>query len=224
MSTPAKTLETLLRQQHPAQTNPPPFNPAGTPAEPLPLFVEWFAEAVEAGQPEPHTLSLATVDTESTPDVRTVTLRGADERGWRVATRADSRKGRQLAATPKAALGFYWPTRARQIRIRGPVLPASPEESQADLHARSTGALAAALTGRQSTPLGSLDELAAASTEAWRTAKAEPELNVAQWTVYVVAATEVEFWQHDPARRHVRLAYRRPSPDTATWTRRLLWP
>ncbi len=224
MSTPAETLEALLRQQHPEQTDPPPFDPADTPAEPLPLFVTWFAEATEAGQPEPHTLSLATVDPENSPDVRTVTLRGADARGWRVATRSDSRKGHHLAATPKAALGFYWPARARQIRIRGPVVPASPEESRADLHARSTGALAAALTGHQSAPLASLDELADASRAAWRTAEADPERDVPQWTVYIVAATEVEFWQSDPARRHLRLAYRRPSPDTDTWTKHLLWP
>ncbi|MFD4986583.1 pyridoxal 5'-phosphate synthase [Streptomyces sp. NPDC058374] len=224
MTTPAEALEALLRQQHPWQNNPPAFDPTTAPAEPLPLFVTWFAETVEAGQPEPHTPSLATVDVENAPDVRTVTLRGADARGWRVATRADSRKGRHLAASPQAALGFYWPAQGRQIRIRGPVLPASPEESRADLHARSTGALAAALTGRQSDPLGSLDELADASREAWRTAEAEPETDVPQWTVYVVAATEVEFWQADTARRHVRLAYRRPSPSTATWTRQLLWP
>lgn len=125
MSTPAETLEALLRQQHTTQNNPRPSTPRA-PRRSLPLFVTWFAEAAGAGQPEPHTLSLATVDPESSPDVRTVTLRGADARGWRVATRSDSRKGRHLAATPKAALGFYWPARARQIRIRGPVLPASP--------------------------------------------------------------------------------------------------
>lgn len=224
MDTPAETLETLLRQQRTWQPTPPTLTPSATPAHPLPLFVTWFAEATEAGQPEPHTLALATVDPRNTPDVRTVTLRGADERGWRVATRADSRKGRHLAASPQAALNFYWYTQARQIRVRGPVVPASPEESRADLRARSTGALAAALTGRQSAALGSLDELADASRTAWRRAEAEPETDVPQWTVYIVAATEVEFWQGDPARRHVRLAYRRPSPDSATWTRQLLWP
>ncbi|OSC48555.1 oxidase, partial [Streptomyces sp. 4F] len=81
-----------------------------------------------------------------------------------------------------------------------------------------------ALTGHQSAPLASLDELADASRAAWRTAEADPERDVPQWTVYIVAATEVEFWQHDPARRHRRLAYRRPSPDTNTWTKHLLWP
>ncbi|MBT2888618.1 oxidase, partial [Streptomyces sp. McG5] len=55
-------------------------------------------------------------------------------------------------------------------------------------------------------------------------AEADPERDVPQWTVYMVAATEVEFWQSDPARRHLRLAYRRPSPDTNTWTKHLLWP
>ncbi len=129
MSTPAETLEALLRRQHPEQTDPPPFDPADTPAEPLPLFVTWFAEATEAGQPEPHTLSLATVDPENSPDVRTVTLRGADARGWRVAARSDSRKGHHLAATrrpPWASTGPPAPVRSASGARSSPPPPRSP--------------------------------------------------------------------------------------------------
>ncbi|NED27019.1 pyridoxine/pyridoxamine 5'-phosphate oxidase, partial [Streptomyces anulatus] len=140
----------LLHAQRVWDIELPSFDPASAPAAPVPLFHAWFAEAVAAGQAEPHTMSLATVDPEGLPDVRTLMLHDADERGWHFATHATSAKGRQLAVRPYAALGFYWPSRGRQVRVRGPVARRTPAESHADLHARSTGALAAALTGAQS--------------------------------------------------------------------------
>ncbi|MFD6994366.1 pyridoxal 5'-phosphate synthase [Streptomyces sp. NPDC059943] len=209
-------------------TDLPAFDPAAVPDAPLTLFHRWFVEAVAAGQSEPHAMTLATADTEGRPDVRTLLLHDADERGWHFASHATSAKGRQLAARPWAALGFYWPARGRQIRVRGAVSAAGPEESRADLGVRSTGALASALTGRQSEVLGSTEELARASEAAWERARAEPQAPVPTWTRYVLEADEVEFFQGDAHRRHVRLRYRRTAPGPATnggdWSRELLWP
>ncbi|MGW2114105.1 pyridoxine/pyridoxamine 5'-phosphate oxidase [Streptomyces zhihengii] len=205
----------------------PGFDAEAAPGDPLPLFHRWFADAVAAGQPEPHTATLATVDEEDRPDARTLMLHGADERGWHFASHATSAKGRQLAARPHAALHLYWPALARQIRLRGTVTAGSSAEGQADLHARSTGALAAALTGRQSEVLGSGDELARASRAAWDRAAAEPEAPVPGWTLYVLRPEEAEFFQGDERRRHVRLRYRRAAPgarDGGGWLRELLWP
>ncbi|MFE6223532.1 MULTISPECIES: pyridoxal 5'-phosphate synthase [unclassified Streptomyces] len=201
----------------------PAFDPEAAPAEPLPLFHTWFLGAVAAGQPEPHTVALATAGADGRPDVRTVMLHDADARGWHFASHATSAKGRQLAANPRAALGFYWPAQGRQVRVRGPVTTASREEAYADLHARTTGALAAALTGRQSEPLDSPGTLAAASDAAWRRAEAEPDADAPTWTLYVVEPEEVEFFQGDARRRHLRLRYRRTGPG-GDWTRELLWP
>ena len=187
----------------PAVTELPPFDPATAPADPLALFTAWFAEAVAAGQTEPHTMSLATAGEDGLPDVRTVMLHGADASGWSFATHVDSRKGRQLTARPYAALGFYWPAQGRQVRVRGPVSAAPAQDGQADLHARSTGALAAALTGRQSQVLGSLEELARASESAWERAGREPDAPVPTWTLYQLRPDEVEFFQGDARRRHV---------------------
>src|SRR5690606_10583637 len=156
-----------LRVWDPAVTGLPPFDPDGAPAEPLPLFARWLAEAAAAGQTEPHTMSLATADEEGRPDVRIVMLHDADEAGWSFATHRNSRKGGQLAVRPYAALAFYWPVLGRQVRVRGPVGVAPAEEAQADLHARSTGALASALTGRQSAVLDSVEELTRTSEAAW---------------------------------------------------------
>jgi pyridoxamine 5'-phosphate oxidase len=210
-----------LRVWDPEVTSLPPFDPTTAPATPLALFTAWFAEAVAAGQPEPHTMSLATADAAGDPDVRIVMLHGADEDGWSFATHATSRKGTHLAAHPHAALAFYWPVLGRQVRVRGPVTAAPSQEGRADLHARSTGALAAALTGRQSEVLGSLEELASASQAAWDRAQREPDAPVPSWTLYRLRPDAVEFFQGDERRRHVRVNYRRAA---GTWERELLWP
>jgi pyridoxamine 5'-phosphate oxidase len=220
----------LLHAQRVWETELPSFDPATAPADPLTLFHRWFAEAVAAGQTEPHTMTLATAGEDLRPDVRTVMLHDADAAGWHFASHSTSAKGRQLAARPEAALGFYWPAQGRQIRLRGPVTAAGSAESRADLQARSTGALAAALTGRQSEPLGSLAELEAASRSAWERARTEPAAPVPTWTRYVLRPREVEFFQGDAERRHVRLRYRRAegaaesAPGAAEWLRELLWP
>ncbi|MFD9427626.1 MULTISPECIES: pyridoxal 5'-phosphate synthase [unclassified Streptomyces] len=211
----------LLHAQHVWDVDLPGFDPATAPDAPVPLFHAWFAEAVTAGQPEPHTMTLATVDSADRPDVRTLMLHDADGRGWHFATHSTSAKGRQLAARPYAALGFYWPTQGRQVRVRGPVTACTPAESRADLHARSTGALASALTGSQSAVLGSGEELTRAADAAWERARAEPDAEVETWTRYVVEPEEVEFFQGDAGRRHIRLRYRR---EADTWVRELLWP
>ncbi|MDQ0775369.1 pyridoxamine 5'-phosphate oxidase [Streptomyces aurantiacus] len=215
----------LLRSQRVWDTELPDFDPAAAPAEPLPLFERWFAGAVAAGQTEPHTMSLATADADGLPDVRTVMLHGADEEGWHFASHAGSRKGRHLASRPYAALGFYWPAQGRQIRVRGPVTVAPPEVARADLRARSTGSLASALVGRQSEVLDSYEELERSSDAAWDRARREPDAPAPSWTVYVLDPDEVEFFQGDARRRHVRLTYRRTNGTAwRTWRRELLWP
>ncbi|MBM7171932.1 pyridoxal 5'-phosphate synthase [Streptomyces sp. G44] len=225
---PPTPFQKLLRAQRVWEVELPAFDPAGAPADPLPLFHAWFAEAVAAGQAEPHTMGLATVAEDGGPDVRTVMLHDADDRGWHFASHASSRKGRQLAARPEAALHFYWASQGRQIRLRGRVAAAPHAESLADLHARSTGALAAALVGRQSEPLGSPQELARASAAAWDRARAEPDADAPTWTLYVLEPLEAEFFQGDALRRHVRLRYRRDEARNGAaadgWTRELLWP
>ncbi|MFF3323031.1 pyridoxal 5'-phosphate synthase [Streptomyces sp. NPDC002889] len=221
-SDPQGSFRALLRTQRVWDISLPSFDPAAAPGAPLPLFHRWFAEAVAAGQSEPHTMTLATVDEHGRPDVRTLMLHDADDEGWHFASHSTSTKGRQLAARPEAALGFYWAAQGRQIRLRGPVVTAASTQSQADLHARSTGALAAALTGRQSDVLGSLEELARVSQAAWERAESEPDAPVPTWTLYVLQPREVEFFQGDARRQHVRLRYRRDGEGV--WEGELLWP
>ncbi|MGW1784709.1 pyridoxine/pyridoxamine 5'-phosphate oxidase [Streptomyces sp. NPDC002143] len=226
MATDLHELLRSLRVWAPEVTELPPFDPASAPDDPVTLFTQWFAQAVAAGQTEPHTMTLATSDTDGLPDARIVMLHGADAAGWSFATHTTSRKGRQLAARPYAALTFYWPVQGRQIRVRGPVSVAPAEEAQRDLRVRSTGALAAALTGRQSEVLGSVSELASASEEAWERAARDPETEAASWTLYRLRPDTVEFFQGDARRRHIRLNYRRQgdAEGDSGWSTELLWP
>ncbi|WP_394433141.1 pyridoxine/pyridoxamine 5'-phosphate oxidase [Streptomyces sp. SGAir0957] len=218
---PHPRLEPLLRSLRVWDTELPAFDPTATPGAPLPLFAEWFAAAVAAGQTEPHTPTLATTDADGHPDARTVMLHGADARTVHFASHNSSAKGRQLAAHPYAALHFYWPAQGRQVRLRGPVRTAPAETAHADLHARSTGALASALTGHQSEHLPSVDVLVRASEEAWDRARREPDAPVPSWTVYELEPREAEFFQGDARRRHVRLRY---AHTDGAWTKELLWP
>jgi pyridoxamine 5'-phosphate oxidase len=151
-------------------------------------------------------MTLSTVDQAGRMSARTVILKNVDERGWQFAGQKGS-----LAA---AALTFYWPDQGRQVRVAGPVRAEPAELSAADFLARSPGARSETLIGRQGRPLTSRQELLMAYAQT-RTGVAE------DWTLYTVTADEVEFFQGDPDRRHVRLRYVR---DGDGWRRGLLWP
>lgn len=125
----------------------PALHPGSVPDEPLVLFLNWITTAAEAGVPEPHAATLATVDGDGMPDARTLILKDVDERGWAFAGPRSSAKGRQLAANPAAALNFWWQPVLRAVRVRGPVQEASAEESAADLAARSAAARAGVAEG-----------------------------------------------------------------------------
>lgn len=118
----------------------PPLDFAALPADPLELFTTWFQYAVATGVKEPHAMTLATVGDDGVPDVRVLVLKDADIRGWAFASTKSSIKGQQLAQQPHAALTFWWQPLVRSVRLRGPVVEASREESLADLRARSAAA------------------------------------------------------------------------------------
>ncbi|GJF27912.1 oxidase [Kitasatospora sp. NE20-6] len=218
----------LLRDRPPMVRVLPAFEADGAPAEPGPLFVDWLVHALEAGVPDPHVMTLSTVDADGVPDARVLVLRDVDAAagGWVFAAEADSPKGRQLALSPMAALSVYWPLLGRQVRVRGAVEAALPAVSADEFRQRSPGARVAALVGRQSEPLGSLAAYDLAADEAQLLLDADPGLVATGHTLYTLHAHEVEFWQGDAARRHVRLRYTRTGLGTGrvAWTSTLLWP
>ncbi|WP_169982816.1 pyridoxal 5'-phosphate synthase [Microbispora sp. H10836] len=221
-SGPAGSIRDLLRGLPVFGTELPGFDVDAAPAEPVALFVEWLTSAVKAGVREPHAMALATADAAGRPSSRVLICKDLDADGtWYFATSAGSRKGRELAATPYAALSFYWPEQGRQIRVRGAAVPADAGRGAADFLARSPGARADALTGRQSQVLDEPSDLDAALRAAHARIEADPGVVAPGWTVYGVRADDVEFWQADRDRRHIRLRYARAD---GAWTRHRLWP
>ncbi|MCB5282071.1 MULTISPECIES: pyridoxamine 5'-phosphate oxidase family protein [unclassified Arthrobacter] len=114
----------------------PEFDPAQAPADPAELFRQWFDEALSAGVRQPNACSLATADRLGRPSARMLILKDIDDGGWHFATSRASRKGRELAANPEAALNFFWQQQGRQVRVAGGVVELSAEASAADWHAR----------------------------------------------------------------------------------------
>ncbi|PRY14151.1 pyridoxine/pyridoxamine 5'-phosphate oxidase [Kineococcus rhizosphaerae] len=120
----------------------PAFDPSTAPADPLDLFGSWFADALAAGVPEPHAVTLSTVDADGLPDARVLILKDVSADGWSVATTTAGPAGAQLLASPVAALSVYWTALGRQVRVRGHVHEAPPHVSEADFAARSASARA----------------------------------------------------------------------------------
>ncbi|WP_337063177.1 pyridoxine/pyridoxamine 5'-phosphate oxidase [Kineococcus sp. G2] len=201
--------------------DPPPFRPADAPDEPLDLLVSWLREAAAAGVPEPHALTLATVDAAGRPDARVVALRDVAESALWVASGAGSPKGRQLESVPVAALVFYWPQQGRQVRVRGRVRPGDEERAARDFLQRPAHGRAESLLDRQSRPLDEThlsDEFADVDD----LVHLEPSVVASSWRLWGVDASRVEFWQSSRDGQHVRLRYSRA--EHGGYDRQLLRP
>jgi pyridoxamine 5'-phosphate oxidase len=197
------------------------FDLDALPADPADLFTRWLQEAVDEGVTEPHAMTVSTVDPTGMPDARTLILKDLDAEGWWFATSADSPKGLQLSRRPVAALTFYWPSVARQVRVRGSVSTGSADTSAADFRSRGRAARAVALASRESEPLTDRATCAQAVADAAARLAGEPDLVAPSWQAYAVVADTVEFWSADKDRQHTRVRYR---CHNNTWTHTLLWP
>jgi pyridoxamine 5'-phosphate oxidase len=199
----------------------PVFEVDAAPDDPVELFEQWLAEAVDAAVLGPQAMTLSTSEPDGKVTARTLVLKDIDEHGWVFASRDDSAKARDLGANPFAALTFFWPQLGRQVRVSGAVRKRSRADSEADFLARSDGSRAAALVGHQSEPLDSMDTYRDAYTDAVARVTENPSLVARPWSTWSVVADEVEFWQASRDRSHVRLKYRLHG---RTWEHGLLWP
>jgi len=213
-------------------------------ANPLMQFERWFGEAAQARSGggrfrrfaigiyksfaalfgginlEANTMALATVSADGKPSVRTVLLKGVDERGFVFFTNYASRKGTELAANPNASLVFYWPDLERQVCIAGAVTKLPRAESEQYFHSRPTGSQIAAVVSDQSSIIADRSVLEAAFRKLAEQFAHGRVPMPEHWGGYALAPERVEFWQGRASRLHDRFSYTR-NPDGSWLVQRL---
>jgi pyridoxamine 5'-phosphate oxidase len=173
--------------------------------DPLAQFRHWF-EAAQAAVPAAEKMALATAGADGSPSVRMVLMKQADEDGIVFFSHYPSRKGRELAENPRAAVLFYWEPLGRQVRVEGAVQPVSDTESDAYFATRPLGARLSAVASPQSRPVESRQWLEQRVAEL--EAAGEPK-RPEWWGGFRLVPDAWEFWQHGDDRLHDRFRYRR---------------
>ncbi|NHN88036.1 pyridoxamine 5'-phosphate oxidase [Acetobacter conturbans] len=191
-------------------------------ADPFDLFAAWMKDA-EASEPnDPNAMTLATVSPEGRPSARIILLKGFDRDGFCFYTNLESRKGRELAATPVAALLFHWKSLRRQIRIEGTVTPVTSEEADAYFATRRRLSQVGAIASDQSRPLPDRATFENRIHEVEARYEGKPVPRPANWSGFRLHPDRFEFWQDRPYRLHDRAIW--VSHGKAAWEGTRLYP
>ncbi|MED5621349.1 pyridoxamine 5'-phosphate oxidase [Ideonella sp. BN130291] len=196
------------------------LNEEASAADPLKLFELWLQQALTAQLPEPNAMTLATVGPDQRPSTRVVLIKGFDARGIVWYTNYDSRKGRELAAHPFAALQFHWVELERVVRIEGRVEKVSAEESDAYFASRPLDSRIGAWASPQSQVIPSRAVLVANAARYGAQFALKPP-RPPHWGGYRLQPDRWEFWQGRKSRLHDRLRYRL---EAGQWLRERLAP
>jgi pyridoxamine 5'-phosphate oxidase len=197
--------------------------------DPMDMFHSWMKEA-EASEPnDANAMALATADADGHPNVRMVLLKGADANGFVFFSNAESVKGGELAANPRAALNFHWKSLRRAVRVKGTIAQVSDAEADAYFATRAKDSQIGAWASPQSRPMPPSDS----KNGRWVFEKAIAEYALkygltkvprpAYWTGWRITPSRIEFWRDKPFRLHDRLVYNRDN-SASPWATERLFP
>jgi pyridoxamine 5'-phosphate oxidase len=200
--------------------NPNALHPRG---EPFVKFGAWLAEAEKSEPNDPNGMALATVGEDGMPSVRMVLLKDFDERGFVFYTNFESKKGRQILGSHKAALVLHWKSLRRQIRVEGEIEVVTEKEADDYYHSRPRSSQLGAWASIQSRPMENrfdLEKRVALFTAKYPigTIPRPPH-----WSGFRIAPLQIEFWRDRPFRLHDRLVFTRANANSA-WTTAKLFP
>jgi len=188
--------------------------------DPFAVFSSWYEEAQRDAPVNPNIVALASATRDGRPSVRMVFYRGFREAGFSFFTNYESRKGRELADNPFAAMVFYWSHLGKQVRIEGQVARLSPDESDSYFQQRPFESQVTANLSRQSRPLPDEAEFIAQLAEA-ENADRTSVLRSPDWGGFKLEPSLYEFWIHQDHRRHKRLQYEQ---SEGVWRESRLYP
>ena len=189
--------------------------------DPINLFETWFAEARASEPNDPEAVALATADGSGQPSLRMVLMKGHGQDGFTFYTTADSQKGCELAANPRAALLFHWKSLRRQVRAEGLVEPVSDSEADEYFASRGRDSQLGAWASDQSRPLDSRAAFEARFEQATARFAGQDVPRPLYWRGYRLVPQRIEFWSDRPHRLHERRLFTRA---TGGWSEGLLYP
>ncbi|MDX2165966.1 MAG: pyridoxamine 5'-phosphate oxidase [Deltaproteobacteria bacterium] len=192
------------------------------PADPIARFRRWYAAATRHAQiAQPEAMTLATADRRGRPAARVVLLKDVGPDGFVFYTNADSRKGRELADNPRAALVFHWQPLGRQVRVEGRVTMVSAAEADAYWASRPRESQLGGAASDQSAPVAGRAALLARWRALARRYRDAAVPRPPHWTGYRVVPDAIEFWTLRPYRLHDRELFTR---TRGGWTLTRLQP
>lgn len=174
---------------------------------PVVQFRIWYEEHLKSAIAIPDSVSLATASSDGRVSVRTVLMKDYNNEGFFFYTNYKSRKGLQLSSNPRAALLFYWPESARQVRLEGITEKISEEDSDSYFKTRPRESQLSAWASEQSSVIPDRQHLENRYNYYENLLSGKPVDKPQQWGGFRIIPDWFEFWQEGEFRLHDRLTY-----------------